>query len=167
MKPQLLLLLLILSLVDSSAAPPKEKFPFKYGGFFDGGTIYIEDVRTKEDGSVTICFDGNKRSKTSGRFYLGSVHPNMKAARLASPKEVKRTLATILEILQNYFGAEVLGKISKLNNLDEIPPLHLKHSSFSEGDIYQGASIYHFIMRHSEAEQDAAPQDRPLSLLTY
>lgn len=138
-------------------AEEDDSFPIRSGGFSDGGTLYIKDLRQNARTNVSMCWDQGLDSPTAGSFFLGASYPTKPGAKKASLAEVKAKLGEVKLLLENYFGAEVWAQILKIGNLYELDRLHEKYPYLNSANLREAYDACFFIRQVESLGVKAEP----------
>jgi len=158
----ILSLLLLLPLHFSSASE-EDAFPIEFNGMFDGGTLYIKDIRKASPESVTLCLDRRSNTKTYEKVYLGAIHPTLPGARLATPDEAEAKFKAIEAMLRAFFGNKLFAQIATVNTQEKLDLARKQNPQFDGSNISDACFACQLIKtaRKSTPKAEQSGADQP------
>ena len=142
MKPLLALLLLLPLQIVSSA---EGEFPIEVNGFFDGGTMYVKDLKNIGREGVTMCIDRRPQSTTREKIYLGAIYPTVPEAKIPTPDELKLKLDVLESMMKKFFGDNVFAQIFAADTNEESELVKKQNPQFKRSNIHAAVFACHLI----------------------
>lgn len=122
-----------------------DEFPIEVNGFFDGGTMYVKDLKQKGREGVTMCIDRRAQSKTREKIYIGGEHPTDPEARIPTPDELKLKLDVLEAMMKKFFGDNVYAQIFAADTKEKIELVKMQNPQFERSKILDAAFACHLI----------------------